>query len=110
MVVEQIHQEGQSNLKRGRYVTILDKMPVKPKVLEHGDQKYLIEDECYADGTTTPLNGVVMQVLAVDAPFVCCRILVNHAELVAGTKVMVDLRRYKMGFISRRFVQQCMGK
>jgi hypothetical protein len=96
-VVDPIHPEGQSNLRPGRFVTVL-RMPDLHAVVPYTDEAHYVSRHA--------LCGILMKVLAVQVPYVACSVEVMHNEIPSGTRLMLDLRRYELGFVTPDFVRR----
>lgn len=96
-VVDPIHPEGQPNLRPGRLVTVL-RMPQAQAIVPYDSDIHTVNSHA--------LCGILMKVLAVNVPYVACSVEVMHNDIPSGTRLMLDLRRYELGFVTPDFVRR----
>ena len=109
MVVELIHEEGQPNLRRGRYITILDvkdENDNRPSVFE--DDSGMIYAMRNPPKQRSSTIGMILRVVAIEIPFVQCRVLVSQGAASAGQILQVDTRQCVLGFLSSKYVRDML--
>jgi hypothetical protein len=96
-VVDPIHCEGGPGLRPGRYITVLEMPPVS------------VFSGIIDETTEVPqhtLCGIVMKVLAVQVPYISCVTWAQHGNMPPDARITVDMRRYKLGFISPDYARR----
>ena len=106
-LIKRIRPDDYCKLRRGRHCIVTGNVPKPPADPGPEEGSYWFGQE--SDHDSCSIGGLVFRVQAVQLPYLCGVTVTSQGNLSAGTVVMIDLRKYTLGFVSQQFVDGIKG-
>ena len=105
--IKTIRPDDWHRIRRGRYVIVTGGKP-RPMATPFGiptdeDGNILMTDDC-------PIGGLVVRVTAAAPPYVGGKTVSQSQGISANTTVLLDLRKYTLGFVTKKFAERLAAK